>query len=137
MITLTWHSGYIAPLPEAAVVWGATRHPLLDHLNRLADTELQQLRLVVGEHCWVVLGETARLPWVSNIQYAAHSIQAPELWLPTRLIPSICPSLLLRHLKSCHQLSPILLWPEPKRIIPLMKQQTLSCSVLAKLQALS
>lgn len=136
MITLTWHSGHSAPLPEAAVAWGATRHTLLNHLNQLADTELQQLRLVVGEHCWVVLGETVRLPWVSNIQYAAPSIQAPELWLPTRLIPSICPSLLLRHLKSRHQLSPVLLWPEPQRIIPLIKQHTLSGRVLAKLQAL-
>lgn len=137
MITLQWHPSHTAQLPEAAVAWGITRHLLLNRLLQLADTELQQLRVVISQHCWIILGEETRLPWVSGLQYAAPSTQAPELWLPTRLVPSICPSLLLPSLKSRHQLSPLLLWPEPQRIIPLMKQQALSASMLARLKALS
>lgn len=136
MITLQWHPSHTATLPEAAVAWGITRHLLLNRLLQLADTELQQLRVVISQHCWIILGEETRLPWVSGLQYAAPSTQAPELWLPTQLVPGICPSLLLANLKSRHQLSPLLLWPEPQRIIPLIHQQALSVSVLAKLQTL-
>ena len=134
MKTLLWHAVDSAPTPRAAVAWADARQHLLNRLQHYDVAELEQLTLVITAHCWIVLGDSALLPWAQGVQYAAPSGEATELWLPTHSHPDTAAALILQGLKDLHSVSPLLLWPSPPCVIPLTPQVTLSTALLATLQ---
>jgi len=105
--------------PAGAVACGRAAHELLRQLQLRPADAFTGLRFVATADMLVLLGATGQLPWVDGIRYCAASPEAPMLWLPTLLRPSL-PADLLQH-RLLHEAGrgPVLLWPDPSCYIPL------------------
>lgn len=58
-------------------------------LLSLKDDILQQLRGSANDSVILLLGETDLLPWLPGVAYLGKDPQAPHLWLPTTLEPTL------------------------------------------------
>ncbi|WP_249679645.1 hypothetical protein [Pseudomonas abieticivorans] len=112
--------------PRAAVAWGEVARQLHARLQQLPAGARKRLQATASHGLLVVTGESADLPWVDGIQYAAPAPQAPGLWLPTQWQPDACSELLLQALSARFPRQPLLLWREPALVIPLDRQLPLS-----------
>lgn len=72
-----------AVLAQEAVAVTLVRR-LLDHT-----LDLEGLEGLAGPKVVVILGPTERLPWVDGVRYFGRDPEAPELYLPTTLRPSV------------------------------------------------
>ncbi|OCG42150.1 hypothetical protein A9G25_04245 [Gilliamella sp. Bif1-4] len=88
--------------------------------------DLSQYQFVKGTDFLVIIGKTSLLPWVDGVQYAMFDRQEPRLWLPCHAKPSISPILLAKAI--CHKFERelVLLWDQPKAVIPLERQWPLT-----------
>lgn len=79
----------------------------------------KRLEATAAEHLLIVTGDSADLPWVDGVEYAAPAPQVPGLWLPTRWQPHVPADLVLQALDGRFSRRPLLLWPTPARVIAL------------------
>lgn len=129
-LPLLWHPRE-PPLPaSAALAHGTVITALRRRLLALDDHALHCLRGVVGDDVWVLLGDTAQLPWVDGLLYLGVDPTAPGLWQPTLLAAQL-PSAWLADLFAAER--PCALWPERQWIIPLADARPLTRSHLQAL----
>jgi len=78
------------PLEAVAVAGrGVTKAMFMDRLRRRTPAELSGLRIILEDDSFIVLGESARLPWASGGMYLGCDADAPGLLLPTTLEPTL------------------------------------------------
>jgi hypothetical protein len=119
MHTLAWRERAHSPAPGGLVAAGPAMRALLAELKRRDPTALQGLRVAATQALWVVLGEAAQLPWVDGVRYCAPDADAPGLWLPTWLAPTLPPDLLHGALRRRTGHAAMLLWPAPALVLGL------------------
>lgn len=123
MSTLTqpwaWRSRPAPAEAQAAVAWGEAARRLHRRLTLLAGEHAARLQATANGDVLVVTGVTADLPWVDGVAYAAPSASAPALWLPTSWQPDVPEDLLGQALSVRFKRTPLLLWREPRAVIPL------------------
>ena len=129
-----WRAHPQAPQPQAVVAWGPLAALLLQRLKPLGATELQALRLSFASQLLCVCGDAAALPWLDGVGYAAPAAESVPLWLPTAQTPDVAPDLLYRALFARYRRTPLLLWPEPRWVLPLDRLQTASPEVIAQIE---
>lgn len=120
---------------QAAVAWGEVARQLHARLQGLPAQQAARLQLTANAQVLLVLGAEADLPWVEGIQYAAPDPVAPQLWLPTHWQPEVSAELLAQALRSRSTASPLLLWHQPRALVPLHRQLPLSPQHLARIAA--
>ncbi|ANH70609.1 hypothetical protein ABE85_15780 [Mitsuaria sp. 7] len=124
-----------APRPQAAVAHGPASRALLARLGGLPPTQREGLQLTAAEDWLVVLGNTAVVPWVDGVRYAAPSPRVTTLWLPTHATLDLDPELVWRALRRRYPRSPLLLWPSPEIVLPLDRAQPADDATLRLLAA--
>jgi hypothetical protein len=109
-----------APLVARAVAAsGAAARALADRLAALDDAALGALAAVAGDDLLVVLGAAAALPWVDGVVYLGRDEAAPELLLPTALVPSVPPGVLAAAIRAAvPRPAPIAVLAAPARLVP-------------------
>lgn len=130
-----WRSRPVPAEPQAAVAWGEVARRLHARLALLDDEHAARLHATANGDVLVVTGATADLPWVDGVAYAAPSVSAPQLWLPTRWMPDVPQELLGRALSARFQRSPLLLWRAPQAVIPLDRLLAVSPAHLQRIAA--
>lgn len=118
-MAMQWLAREAVLAPAGAVACGRAAHDLLRQLQIRSAEERQGLRFIATADMLVLLGEADQLPWVDGIRYCAASPEAPMLWLPTLLCPSLPVDLLQQRLLHEARRGPVLLWPEPACYMPL------------------
>lgn len=118
------------PEPRAALAWGTASRRLLERLRQLAPAVQARLAITATADVLIVSGAAADLPWIEGIAYAAPSVAAAGLWLPTTLEPEVPAELLARTLHLRHRRTPLLLWPQPQAVIPLDRQHPATAAQL-------
>ncbi len=118
-VSWTWVEATASITPMAAVATGARIPALLRCLQTMPETGMSTWQIAFAEELLIVIAPSAVLPWLDGLHYAANSHDAPTLWLPTHLQPSVAPELLARAFKQQHQCQPLLLWPNPAIVVPL------------------
>lgn len=131
MHALDWRERANTPAPAGLVAAGPARHALLAELKRRDAAALQALRVVAAPALWVLLGETAQLPWVDGVRYCAPEAAVPGLWLPTWLAPALPPDLVHGALQRRSGHGTMLLWPAPELVLGLDDAMPLRAPVLA------
>lgn len=121
-----WKKNGIAVEPQGVIGFGNTRKKLAERLLIESEESLSAIYAVSADECLIVFGNSSWLPWVPNINYICRSTEIPDLWLPTVSIPDIPHSLLLQKIQNDTDKTSVLIWPEPKLIIPLHRQYLLS-----------
>ena len=89
--------------------------------------------MVTNKDVIVLIGQQSFLPWVDGIQYAISCVSEPRLWLPSHRQPSVPIELLASTLYQQYQQAPLLLWHQPKVIVPLNKPQIVTQTRLKSL----
>lgn len=112
-----WLPREASATPQAAVGWGETARTLLTQLRRLPDERRLALTLVSAPDALIVAGPSRLLPWVDGVAYAAPT--AGGLWLPTHLTLSLPAEWVGKALEVKFSRMPLLLWPDPDRVVPL------------------
>jgi hypothetical protein len=92
MIQVAWIPRDVPLLARAVVASGPAAKALGRRLMTLDDDSLRALAAVAGDELLVVLGEA--LPWVDGVVYLGRDESAPDLLLPTALVPTVPPALL-------------------------------------------
>lgn len=102
-------------------------------VERLLAGDLADLEGVGGDGLVVVLGPQDRLPWVDGASYLGRDPEAPALWLPTRVSPTVPVDWLQGAvLRICPVGAPIAVLAEPSALVPLGAARPL---VRARLEA--
>lgn len=99
-VPLRWHPRDPPLSPSAVLTTGrdaATR--LRERLLARDDAALARLAAVAGDTLLVVLGAAEDLPWVDGVAYAGRDPAAPELYVPTALVPDLDLSLVVEAVK--------------------------------------
>ena len=120
--------------PQAALGFGVVAEKLLGCLRQLPEEHQEKLQLVAADKLLLVLGKTQLLPWIDGIEYAAPDTDFAGLWLPTAWQPTLTPELILQALKPYGDRFPLLLWRQPKLILPLDKQGTVTAVHLDRIE---
>lgn len=127
-----WQPNNELKTPVAVIAWYDTVKQLLFYLlQNSADCDLAQFQFVKGENFIVIIGQSSQLPWVDGVQYAMSDSQEPQLWLPCHVKPSISTTLLSKAIsyKFAHQ--HVLIWDNPRVVIPLDRKWPLTKEFLA------
>ncbi|WP_455924096.1 bpX5 domain-containing protein [Pseudomonas putida] len=114
------------PAPRAAVAWGEAAARLHARLLQMPAAQRRRLEATAASQVLIVSGDSADLPWVDGVEYAAPAPQAAGLWLPTRWQPQVAADLLLQGLQARFPRLPLLLWPAPTRVIALDRMLSLA-----------
>lgn len=130
MSVLAWTAREAALAPSGLVCTGAATPQLLASLGRRAPAELARLSAVATRSLLVVLGANELLPWIDGVRYCAPAPAAPQLWLPTHLVPGLPADLLQANLVARAGRSPVLLWNEPEMLLPLDQATALTPALL-------
>lgn len=86
---ISWKSR-TKPLEAVAVAGrGVTKAMFMDRLRRRTDADLSGLRIILDDDSFILLGESARLPWASGGLYLGCDPNAPGLLLPTMIEPTL------------------------------------------------
>lgn len=118
-MSMQWFVQEPALVPAGAVAWGGAARDVLRQMQLRSAEQRTGLRFVATADMLVLLGDAGQLPWVDGIRYCAASPEAPMLWLPTLLRPSLPIDLLQHRLLHEAGRGPVLLWPEPPCFMPL------------------
>lgn len=119
---------------KGLVVFGEACFDLLERLEMIEDSERKEGLQIIGfANGLVVLGALDHLPWCDGGHYIGHDSYMPQLWLPLHLVPNAPLDLLMAALKRRYPV-PVLLWPEPKKIIDLHRQFPIQSGVLSLLR---
>lgn len=126
-----WQDSQKIPNICAAVAWYDVRLILLKYLLHHSDmAKEKQLQILSHNDVIIVIGESHLLPWVDGIRYAGYDDIEPRLWLPSHRIPSVPISLLSEALQLRHMQSPLLVWDNPKVILPINQAQIINLPLL-------
>lgn len=121
---------------RAVVAWGPLAWRLHARLEAMDGEQQARLLATASRDVLIVSGDTNDLPWVDGGAYAAPSVEAPSLWLPTLLRPDVACDLLGDSLGRRHHRKPLLLWPDPSAIVPMDRQLPVSAAHLSRIAAL-
>jgi len=75
--------------PVCAVGIGAVGRALAMRVRARLSHDGERVSGVVAGDIVLLMGETARLPWVDGVLYLGRDPRAPRLLLPTQLRPSV------------------------------------------------
>jgi len=125
-----WRTLPEARVPGAALAFGQAARRLLIRLTKTEAERRQGWMVAVADDVLVVFGATTQLPWAEGVRYAAPHPDARGLWLPTNEEPNAPVDLLMTALSRSTGRTPLLLWPDPSRVIPLDRQLAASDEVL-------
>jgi len=136
-VALTWGWRVRSPsvAAQAVVAWGPVARQLHARLLQMPTEQAVRLQATANAEVLVVLGAETDLPWVDGVQYAAAHEQAPALWLSTRWEPDVAADLLIEALLRHDSRAPLLLWREPRAVIPLDRQLPVTPEHLARIGA--
>lgn len=134
-LSWNWQPRAEPVVARAAVAWGNVARRLHARLQQLPAPQAARLQATANAQVLLVLGEEADLPWIEGLQYAAPDPEAPQLWLPTHYQPDVSPALLAQALLARCSSTPLLLWHQPKALIPLHRQLPVSAQHLARIAA--
>lgn len=115
-MNVTWTARDEPLAVEAAFAKGEAARALAKRVLAMADIAL--FRAVASDELLVLLGD--HLPWVDGIVYLGREHEAPRMYLPTTLAPSVAPAMLAR---SVERQKPIADGPfalVPPLIVPLI-----------------
>lgn len=121
-----WRPRTVAAAPQAAVGWGDAARRLHARLATLPAEQAARLQATANRDVLVVSGAAEDLPWVDGVEYAATDERAPGLWLPTSWEPDVPLDLLGQALARAFPRAPLLLWREPRAVVPLDRQLPLT-----------
>lgn len=122
-----WQPNNDTVAPIAVVAWNDVVTSLFNHLlAEQNNNDLSQYQFVRGDDFVVIIGQSSLLPWVDGVQYAMFDSHEPRLWLPCHAKPSISVSLLAKAILHKFGCEPVLLWDQPKVIIPLKQMWPLT-----------
>ena len=128
-----WQHDPAPPEARAAVGWHSTAQALHARLAELPATVQSRLYATASRDVLIVSGALADLPWVPGVAYASSCREAPALWRPTLLRPTVPADLLERALRQLHHRQPLLVWPEPAAVLPLDRQLTVTPQLLERI----
>jgi MoxR-vWA-beta-propeller ternary system domain bpX5 len=117
---------------KGVIGFGNAKQYLAHRLLKESDKTLSDIYAVSSSHFLLIFGEKTSLPWVKDIVYIKQSESAPDLWLPTVLEPDIPHVLLIKNVQKQLGNNPVLIWPNPKLLIPLNRQFLLNREILTK-----
>ena len=112
--------------PEGVVGIGSVGRVLGSRLLSRGDAE--QYRGVTCGEVLVVLGPEP--PWADGVIYLGKEPEAPGLWLPTLLEPTVHPALIARALRDRGCIGPIGMIPHQRLAIPLGDARPISSAHL-------
>jgi hypothetical protein len=122
-----WQLNNDPVVPVAVVAWNDVVPRLFNHLRQnLSKYDLSKYQFVKSDNFVVIIGESSLLPWVNGVQYAMIDSQEPRLWLPCHAKPSISLFLLAEAIGYKFKCEQMLLWDQPKAVIPLAKKWPLT-----------
>lgn len=125
-LSWSWRPRAVAALPQAAVAWGDAARRLHRRLASLPTEQAARLQATANRDVLVVCGAAEDLPWVEGIEYAASDERAPGFWLSTSWEPDVPLDLLGQALSQAFSRAPLLLWREPRAVVPLDRQLPLT-----------
>ena len=128
-----WRVDPAPPEARAAVAWHGAAQALHARLMQLPAAVQARLYATASRDVLIVCGALADLPWVPGIAYAGSCREAPALWRPTLLQPTVPADLLERALEQLHRRRPLLLWPEPAAVVPLDRQLAVTPQLLERI----
>ena len=128
-----WRARTAAVEPLAAVAWGDAATRLHAQLTRDVAAAPGCWSATASRDLLVLQGETATLPWVDGVAYAAPCDCAPALWLPTLWEPDLPGDLVARALHRLHGRQPLLLWRQPLAVVPLDRLLPVTPALLARI----
>ena len=131
MPLLDWHARTSSLTPAGIVASGMTARALLTLLLQRSAEQLQPLSLVATRDLLVILGPNDALPWVDGVRYCAPDAGAPELWLPTHIVPHLPLDLVQSALLCRADSRPVLLWNAPEQILPLSNAAAVDSALLS------
>lgn len=132
-LSWSWRARAVAAAPQAAVGWGEAARRLHGRLSSLPAEQAARLQLTANRDVLVVCGAAEDLPWVDGVEYAASDERAPGLWLPTSWEPEVPLDLLGQALSRSFSRAPLLLWREPRAVVPLDRQLPLTAQHLQRI----
>ena len=130
MPVMAWQARAIALVPAGLVAPATLAPALLPLLHSCSIKQLQALSVVATRDLMVLLGANQALPWIDGARYCAPDPQAPNLWTPTHLAPTLPADLVQTKLIERAASSPVLLWHAPELLLPLAGAQALTPSLL-------
>lgn len=114
-----WTNSVKTDRVSAALAWYNTRITLINYLLKNVDeSQYNQLQIVSHKDVIILIGHEESLPWFDGISYAGYDDIEPRIWRPSYKVPCIPLSLLADSLCQHYQLTPLLIWDNPKVIIP-------------------
>lgn len=128
-----WRARTAAVEAMAAVAWGDAATRLHAQLTRDAAAAPGRWSATASRDVLVLQGQTATLPWVDGVAYAAPCDCAPALWLPTLWEPDLPGDLVARALHRLHGRQPLLLWRQPLAVVPLDRLLPVTPALLARI----
>jgi len=130
MHTLAWREREPSLPPAGLVAAGTVAPALLAELKRRDPASLQDLSAVATPALLVLRGDAGQLPWIDGVRYCAPDPDAPGLWLPTWLAPTLPPDLVQASLQRRAGHASLLLWPGPALVLGLDGALPLTAQVL-------
>lgn len=131
-LSVAW-SPRASPLTALAVVGeGPVALALARRVLAAEDATVARWSGVAGPGLLVLLGETESLPWVEGVLYLGRDTQAPSLFLPCTLAPSVAPALLERALLAREGVTtPLAVLPRSERLVSVGAARPVSRDVLS------
>ena len=124
---LTWIEREPPLAPCAVAAWGEASRALAHRLLERDDAQLAGLAAVAGDALLVVVAEGPALPWADGARYLGRDPDAPALYTPTTLRPSVPAPLVERALSRRKKLAaPFAVLPELSLVVPLSGARALS-----------
>ncbi|GAA5161764.1 hypothetical protein GCM10025770_11520 [Viridibacterium curvum] len=117
------------------LAWGDAALRLHLRLQEMDEVRLARLALTASRDVLIVTGAVDDLPWSEGVGYFASCPEVPALCMPTTLAADVPADLLFNALSSMHARVPLLLWPDPRAILPLDRLLPGSPALLARIHA--
>jgi hypothetical protein len=134
LLPITWQTRGLPLTPQAVAAQGTAMRLLAERLLARNDAELALLSGVAGPQLLIVLGPEALLPWVDGAFYLGQDPDAPNLLLPTTLVPSVPLPLLERALQRQvpHLAPPLAVLPESCQLVSLAAARAVARETLVR-----
>ena len=109
------------PLPAAAVLGVGTVALALARALSQRPELLELAEVVAGRELICVRAPTELLPWADGVIYLGREPTAPDLYIPTTLVPSVPAELLLTACIRTGHAAPLCVLPQPRSIVSLAR----------------